>query len=741
MAQVARFSISHRRLTVVAWVIVLAVTLLGSRAIGSAYSESNSLKGTQSQRAHDLLSTQFPSQAGDTDQIVLHVSRGTLTAPAVQARATAMLAEVARLPHVATVISPYTRAGAVAVSRDGRTAFASVTFDETAGALPGQVIKRLISTALTARSSQLEVALGGQAVENVQGISIGPATVIGLIAAIVVLLITFGSVIAAGLPIITAMLGLGTGFGLIALGSRLIAMPDASTQLAAMIGLGVGIDYALFILTRFRESHRGGADIDSAVLEAMDTAGRAVLFAGITVIVALLGMVLLGVGFLIGLAVSSAIAVLMVMLAALTLLPALISSAGERIAGRGARDPRWHARRRRAVRLPAANSPAGASGPWARWAALVARRPWPAAIAGFAIMLAISMPALTLRLGLSDAGNDPAGTTTRQAYDLLAGGFGKGFNGPLQVVAALPHAGDQVALAQIEGALRVTPGVASISPPHVSRPGTTAVIRVFPRSAPQALATAHLVQSLRASVLPPVARATGTTLLVGGVTAGGIDFTQVLSAKLGLFIGIVVAVAAILLLLVFRSLVVPLQAAVMNLLSFGAALGTTVAIFQYGWLGDLLGVSPGPIEPWLPSILFAIVFGLSMDYEVFLISRIREEWQRRSDCSSAVVSGMACTGRVITAAATIMICVFLSFVFGADRIIKLFGLSLASAVFLDAFVIRSLVLPAVLELCGRATWHLPGWLGRRLPRVSVERPALGPITPIKPAPARANIAP
>jgi RND superfamily putative drug exporter len=707
---VASWTATHRRTTVVAWLVLLVVALGAANAVGSHYSNSNSLKGTESQRATDLLRRDFPAQAGDTDQIVLHVSAGRVTDPAVQARVRPMLAAISRLPHVTGVLSPFGPAGAQAVSRDGKIAFATVLFDERANALPKAAVKRVIATAQAARAPGLQVELGGQAIEQAEGISLGPATAVGLLAAIVVLLITFGSLIAAGLPILTALLGLGTAFGVIGLSSRLVSMPDVSTQLAAMIGLGVGIDYALFIVTRFRESYRRGTDVHDAVIEAMDTAGRAVVFAGITVIVALLGMLVLGVGFLAGLAVSSAIAVLLTMLAAITLLPALLMRVGPRLA-RG--------RATASEQEPAA--PQG-PGPWLRWAELIRRRPWPAAIVGLVTMLAIASPALSMRLGVSDAGNDPTSHTTRQAYDLLATGFGKGFNGPLVVAVRTPQPSDRAALARIDGALRTAPDVASVSAPRVSAEGQTAVFEVFPRTSPQASATTDLVNNLRHQILPPTAQATGATVLVGGPTATGIDFTRVLSTKLPLFIGIVVVLAGVLLLVVFRSLVIPVQAALMNLLSIGAALGVTVAIFQHGWLGGLFGVTAGPIEPWLPVMLFAIVFGLSMDYEVFLVSRIREEWTRRRDPSEAVVHGVASTGRVITAAATIMICVFLSFVLGADRSIKLFGLSLASAVFLDAFVIRCLLLPAVLELLGRSTWQLPSWLGRRLPRLSVEAP-------------------
>jgi RND superfamily putative drug exporter len=506
-----------------------------------------------------------------------------------------------------------------------------------------------------------------------------------------------------GLPIVTALLGLGTGIGLAGLGSHLIGMPTFATELAAMIGLGVGIDYALFIVTRFRENFLGGDDVQTAVGKAMDTAGRAVLFAGATVIIALLGQFALGVEFLYGLAVASVLAVLMTMLAALTVLPALISRFGERIA-RG--------RRRRSATGP---------GFWVRWSAFIQRHPWPAAVLGVIIMLALASPVLALRLGNSDAGNNAPNQTTRQAFDMLARGFGPGFNGPLQVVVELPHAADTAALTAIVTALRGTGDVASVAPPRISPAGLTALLNVYPRSSPQALATTRLVDKLRHTTLPPIAAATGTTLLVGGTVALTIDFTQVLANKLPLFIGVVVLLSALLLLLVFRSLVIPLQAAFMNLLSIGASLGVVVAIFQWGWLGGLFNVRAAPIQAFIPVMLFAIVFGLSMDYEVFLVSRVHEEWTRTKDATHAATYALASTGRVITAAATIMICVFLSFVAGGERVLELFGLSLASAVFLDAFVVRSLLLPATLQILGDRTWALPRWLGTRLPHIAIDR--------------------
>jgi RND superfamily putative drug exporter len=705
----------------VGWIVTLVVTLGLSSALGTKYSNNFSLGGTESQRATDLLKREFAAQAGDQDTIVLRAKDGKVTSAAVRDRVQPVLDKIERLPHVTGVTSPFDKAGAAQVAKDGRIAFATVTFDQRANDLDKADIQRVIDTATRARSSTLQVELGGQAIEQAQQVSLGFVTVVGLAAAIIVLLITFGSALAMGLPIITALLGLGTGIALLGMASHLVDMADFSTELATMIGLGVGIDYALFIVTRFREEHGNGSSVRDAVISTMDSAGRAVLFAGATVIIALLGMFALGVNFLYGVAIGAAIAVALVMLASLTVLPALLSRFGERLA----RPPR---RRRRAAATPATG------GFWRRWSGIVERRPWPAAIAGVAIMVVLAAPALSMHMGTGDQGNDPTSNTTRRAYDLLSEGFGKGFNGPLLVVAQLPRQGDTGALDRIGQSLKSTPGVASVAPARVSPSGDTATFSVYPRTSPQDTKTNDLVKSLRDDRLPAVERATHTTLLVGGATATSIDFSQVLANKLPLFIAIVVGLSALLLLVVFRSLVIPVQGAVMNLLSIGASLGVTVLVFQQGWLAGVLGVQEGPIEPWLPVMLFAIVFGLSMDYEVFLVSRIHEEWTKRRDAHAAVREGLALTGRVITAAATIMICVFLSFVLGDDRAIKLFGFSLATAVFLDAFVVRSLLLPAVLHLLGRTTWALPGWLERRLPNIAIERPsAPEPRRPLEPA--------
>jgi RND superfamily putative drug exporter len=486
-------------------------------------------------------------------------------------------------------------------------------------------------------------------------------------------------------------------------------MSNVAPDLALMIGLGVGIDYALFVVTRFRELQASLGDVTESVIQAMDTSGRAILLAGTTVVIALLGMFATGVKFMYGLSIASVVTVLLTLLASLTLLPALLSRYGDRLSR-----PRRRARRRAAAGQPPQESV------WRTWSLRVQSRPWPLALGALVVMLAFVGPVTGLRLQSSDAGNDPSATSTRQAFDMLARGFGPGFNGPLAIVAELPRPGARSSLLDLRAVVAASPDVAAVTAPRVSPSGRVAVLEAYPRSAPQAAATTVLVNRLRDRALPPYAARSGVKVLVGGFTAGSIDFSHVLASKLPLFIAIVVVVSALLLLVIFRSLVIPVQAALMNLLSIGGALGATVAVFQKGVLAGPLGVQPGPVEPWVPVLMFAVVFGLSMDYEVFLVSRVREEWVRGTDASSAVADGIAHTGRVISAAAGIMICVFLSFMVGNERVLKEFGFGLAAAVFLDAIVVRCVLLPAVLELLGPVTWKLPRWLDERLPEVNIE---------------------
>jgi putative drug exporter of the RND superfamily len=721
MIRLTRWTMAHRRLVAIGWIALAVSVFAVSSSVGTRTANNFSLPNTGSQRAADLLASRFPAQAGDSDQIVFHTRAGTLRDPAIRAAVAAALGRVSKLPHVSGVVSPYA-AGSRAISPAGTIGFATVTFDERANQLPQAAIQRVIATAQAARSPALQVELGGQAIKQAQSTGIGFATVIGVVAAMVILLISFGSFVAMGLPLVTAALGLVAGIGLIGLTSQIVDMADFATELALMIGLGVGIDYALFIVTRFRENYRAnGGDVNSAVEQAIDTSGRAVLFAGATVVIALLGMFALGVSLLNGVAIAAALGVVLVLAATLTLLPALLGLVGRRIGEAG---------RARAAR--AADRP----GFWGRWVQTIQRRPIIATVAATAIMLALATPALGLRLGSSDAGNDPAGQTTRKAYDLIAQGFGKGFNGPLQIAVKLPGGSSGAALTQLDAALRATPDVASVAAPRLDTAGDTAAIQVFPRSSPQSAQTTNLVTHLRASVLPPLERRTGTTVYVGGATASQADFSSVLSSKLPLFIGIVIALSAVLLMVVFRSFVIPVQAAVMNLLSIGAALGVAQAVFERGWL---FGVQPGPIDAFIPVMGFAIIFGLSMDYEVFLISRVHEEWQRRGDATAAVREGLTHTGRVITAAAGVMVSVFGAFALSGNRTLELFGVMMATAVFLDAFVIRMVLLPAVLELLGRRTWAFPRGFDRRLPRLAIEPHTDGHPAPL-PTPAFDEVA-
>ncbi len=730
MTRLARWCIVHRRVVVLAWVVVAILTTVIAQAVGPNYVSVFGLPGTESQRASELLKRDFTAQSGDIDTIVFHVSSGTIESPTVRAAVEPLLKRVSALAHVAGVVSPYGPAGAVQISSNRMTAFATVNYDKRANLLPSNTGAPLLSDIQAVHVPGLQIAAGGQVVEQAEGFSVGPATAVGVIAALVILLITFGSLAAAGMPLITAGLGLITGVALIGLATHVTNMSNISPDLALMIGLGVGIDYSLFIVTRFRETYLALGDVELAVIEAMDTSGRAILLAGTTVVIALLGMFATGVAFMYGLAIAAVIAVLLTLAAALTLLPAMLTRFGQRLVRPRAAGRRLPGRKRPVA--SAANGSAaavrasgGATGGWSwrRWSEVVRARPWPLAVVALAVMVALLVPVFAMRLDESDAGNDPAGKSSRQAFDLLAQGFGQGFNGPLVLVAELSgrdRASSSATLAALRSAAGGAPDVAAVTQPEVSPSGAVAVMRVYPASAPEALATTELVNHLRHEVLPPLEHNSGVPVLVGGFTAGSIDFSRVLTSKLPLFFAIVILLSALLLLIVFRSLVIPLQAAVMNLLTVGAALGVTVAVFQWGWLGGVLGVQKGPIEAWVPVIMFAVVFGLSMDYEVFLVSRIREQWVHKKDASAAVADGLSLTGRVITAAAAIMVCVFLSFVLGDERTLKEFGFVLAVAVLLDALVIRCMLMPAVLELLGPITWRLPRWLDALLPHINIE---------------------
>ena len=711
MASFARWCYRHRIIVLVAWLVVLATVIGVDRSVGNAYTNTFSLPGTQSTKALSLLSAALPKQSGDSDSIVWHVASGSVNDPAVRNRMTALLQLVAKAPAVAGVRSPYTPAGAVQISRDGKTAYATVVFTKLANALPRADVERVISLTKAAGKPGLEVAIGGQAIEQVTYTPPSDSVVIGLIAAAIIILIAFGSLLGMALPLITAVVALGTASFAIGLFSHLMGVSTYAPTLAALIGLGVGIDYSLFIVTRYRDGLKAGLSPEEAAVRALNTAGRAVIFAGGTVCIALLGLLVLRLGFLNGLSISSAGTVLLALATAITLLPALFGFMGLRLLSRS--------ERRRLADHGAHD--VHKTGFWARWAAFVSRRSVLLMLCAVALMLVFASPFFALRLGLSDAGNDPAGTTTRKAYDMLAAAFGPGFNGPLMLVAQTGSSADQAALQGLEGTLAKQPGVAAVVP-FPSRPGAkVTIVDVFPTTSPQDAKTSELITHLRDNVVPPFEHGTTLRVYVGGPTAIFDDFATVIAGKLPLFIAVIIGLGFLLLLVAFRSLVVPATAATMNLLAAGASFGVLVAVFQWGWGARLLGLGKaGPIVAFLPVLMLAILFGLSMDYQVFLVSRMHEEWVHTGDNEHAVTVGQATTGRVITAAAAIMICVFLAFVLGGQRVIAEFGVGLATAVFLDAVIIRTVLVPSVMHLFGRANWWLPAPLDRRLPHLSVE---------------------
>ena len=723
MSAIARWCFRHRFLVIAAWVVVLVGLGVLGQAVKSNYSNSFSLPGTGSTEAQQLLARALPAQAGDSDTIVWQVSHGTVRDAAVQARMTGVLDRIATMPEVAAVGSPYGPRGAGQVSQDGTIAYASVNFTKQADELANADITRVISAAEAAREPGLNVQLGGDAIGNTEQTSLSYSSVIGVAAAAVVLFIAFGSLLAMLLPILTAIAGVVGGIMAIAPLTHVISVVNFAPILGALIGLGVGTDYALFIVTRHRRGLQAGLDPEDAAVTAINTSGRAVLFAGGTVCVAILGILVLNLNFLNGLAVASALTVVFTVLAAITLLPALLGVFGMRVLSR---------RQRRRLASPhAVQAPAGA---WARWAGTIERRPAILGAVATVVMLVLTIPVLSLRLGSSDQGNNPASSTTRQAYDLLARGFGPGFNGPLLLVAQTSSAADQAALSSLEAQLPHVADVTSVVP--LAAAHGTEVIQVTPGTSPEDKATSGLITSLRDTVIPAAERGTTLRVYVGGITATFADFATVVTGKLPWFIAAIIGVSFLLLVVAFRSLLIPATGAVMNLLSAGAAFGVLTAFFQWGWGSDLFGLGKaGPVEAFLPVMTLAILFGLSMDYQVFLVSRMNEEWVHTRDARRAIRVGQAETARVITAAATIMICVFLAFSFGGQRVIAEFGIGLAAAVFLDAFVLRTVVVPAVMHLLGRANWWLPGWLDRILPHLAIEPPQEAVTPPARPVPA------
>ncbi len=706
LVRIARFAQRHSLVALGLWGAALIGIWVAASVAGDHYRDDVSLPGTESQHAADLMSEHGLGRAGDTLQIVFQSPAG-LDDPAIRKKVESALGEVDRLPHISHVTSPYESPSTV--SQDHTVGYATAVLDVMSEEMPLGVVSRIVDTAQSVEAGGLRVEVGGEAARLLAEGETGTAETIGILAALVILVLMFGTLIAASLPIITALFAVGSTVGLIVLASHVFTISSYTQYLMVLVGLGVGIDYALLIFARYRGELLQGRTPETAATTAINSAGRTVFFAGTTVIVALLGLVTLGLGSVQGSALALALTVLATMIASLTLLPALLALFGRRFARqfaaraarRAAKDPGWSE---------------GAA--WRRLAAAVQRRPVPAVVLAVLVLGALSVPALNMRLGFADAGTDPSGTTSRQAYDLLAEGFGPGVNGPLLITVDGGAGGAERPATAATLALATAANVAATTPPTVSEDGRIATLLAIPGSAPQDEGTADLVTALREDILPELSDRTGADFFVGGATAATQDYADKVAERMPFFIAVVVGVSVLILMAMFRSILIPIKAAVLNLVSIGAALGAMTLVFQEG----LFGIEPAPIEAYIPILVFAIVFGLSMDYEVFLVSRIHEERERTGSDETAVREGLAHTGAVITTAGLIMILIFGAFMLSPQRLLQQVGLGMSIAIFVDAVIIRCLVVPATMQLMGRWAWWLPAAVARRLPAMNLESP-------------------
>lgn len=706
MHKLARLAYRRRRYVVTGWVALLLGLFAISMTVGGEFRTEFKLPGSESQEALDVLMAKgFAERTGFQGQVVFTSGQGIDSAGVRQA-IEGLFSRIQSEVHGLEIVSPYDPANAHQVNPDRTVAYAEINFSDRPQEEYLEQAERIKQLRDEVNVSGLRIELGGDMFADIYEPS---AEGIGLIAAVIILMVAFGSIIAMGLPIMTALFGVGCGVAIIGIVTRVLAVPDFTSQIAMMIGIGVGIDYALLIVTRYRNGLRDGLEPERAVALALNTAGRAVIFAGVTVVISLLGMFMMNMDFMRAVAIGCASAVLMTMLAAVTLLPALLGFSGRSIDRFGLPH-----------RLSAGESGLSESF-WFRWSRIIQRNPWPAFLFSTAFLLMLTVPLFTMQLGFGDAGNRHERDTSRRAYDLLSQGFGPGVNAPILIVAELNGPGDLAVLGQLSERIGRTPGVAGVSPPIPMPGGEVALMNVYATSAPQDRATTNLVHELRRNVVPSVVSGDSPNVLLSGYAPIVVDFSDYTLKRLPIFVGAVLALSFLLLTVVFRSVVLPVKAVLMNLLSIGGAFGAMVAIFQWGWFGSIFGVGKeGPIEAWAPMMLFAIVFGLSMDYEVFLLSRIREEYDKHGDNARAVADGLAATGRVISAAAAIMVCVFGSFVLSDDRALKLAGFGLAFAVFIDATIVRLILVPSAMEILGDRNWWAPAWLKRYLPRIKIE---------------------
>jgi RND superfamily putative drug exporter len=699
--------VAHKRRWVVLIIWLMAIVGVGgaAKSAGTAFSSSFQLPDTESSRVQEILAKEFPAQRGDSTQIVIE-STGNLTSPENQATIERLMVEVGKSPIVESIDSPYDSRFA-ALSPDQSIGFATVHFNDTAQELPKEEIKNVVEIAKTFETDDLKINLSGAVIKLANAVEPSSSEMIAILAAFLVLLYTFGSLVATMVPIIVAVFALAVGSALVGLASNSITMADFAPILASLVGLGVGIDYALFIVTRFRRAIHEGKSVHESIRIALTTSGRSVLFAGIIVCISMLGLFTVGLSFLSGVGVAAAISVTISMIASLTLLPALLSIIGKNIDRLKIPFKKLHSEEE------------GGKG-WKKWADKIQAHPVRWAVSSTLILLFICVPVTQIRLGASDSGNDAVGTTTRQAYDTLAKGFGPGFNGPITMLADVSNQNSAEAAQIAVEMIKSQPEVAAVLPAIPTQDGKYQLITVYPKSSPQSEETSDFIAELREDVIPAIQKETGVTFQVGGIVAIFKDFGDVLTSKLLNFILTVVILSMLLLMVLFRSILIPIKAAAMNLLSICAAFGVVVAGFQWGWFEPIFGTSAGPIESFLPIMLFAILFGLSMDYEVFLVARIHEEWMKSKDSKESVSKGLAATGSIITAAAAIMIVVFMAFVFLGERTIQLFGVGLAVAVLIDATIIRSTLVPSLMQLAGKWNWYLPSAIEKRLPRIRLE---------------------
>ena len=706
----ARFSVRRRFFVLLVWFVVTVVLVVVSHRLGDNTNDNLSLPGTDSQQATSVLQQGFPDQANGTSPIVLHAPSGKLTDSKYSGAVNEAASDLAKAPNVASVVNPLTPQGASALSKDQQTGYLSVTLAVPPGQLSTSDAQAIIDAAATpAKAAGLEVETGGQLGQKVSKPATESSELVGIIAAMVILTFTFGTITAMLVPIITAIFGLLSTLAIIRILGHVTTVPTVAPTLATMIGLGVGIDYALFIVTRHFRGIHADLPVDDAIARAVATSGGAVTFAGCTVTVALISLAVAGIPLVTTMGLMAAVAVVVAVLAALTLLPAVLALLGPRITALEVRhvDPEHQE-----------------GGLWSRWAAAVARHPLVAGLAGLVILVPLIIPLLSLTLGQQDVGALSTSTTARRAYDQISQNFGPGVNGPLIVAVSLgtPASGtSDPRLQTLQKDVASSPGVVGVTPIQIDKAGTTALFNAISKAGPSDSETTTLVRHLRSSVIPAAEHGTNMIAHVGGSTAGYDDLASRISSKLPLQIIVVIALSFMLLILAFRTVVIPPQAALMNLLSIGAAYGVLIAIFQYGWLSGLIGLDGSvPIVSYVPLFMFAILFGLSMDYEVFLVSQIDEHHSAGEDNGSAVVSGLVTSARVITSAAAIMVFVFGSFVLNGDPTIKQFGVGLAVAVILDATVVRCLLVPALMLLVGERNWYMPRWLDRFVPHISIE---------------------